>query len=237
MEIVVHLGAPFRRIRGNTAETQPIAFLVGQLTECFVLQHAGPARVMGVRFMPAGTAPFLPFRLSDIQNEEVSLESLWGSAGRSLQDEVVNALSDDDRIRIFEDFLLTRFGEPEFDPRIDMAVGLIQSNEGRCSVTEISELLGWSPRHLERQFLSRIGIGPKTLVRTIRFQTLLKLIRTSSPPEWSTLALDCGFFDQAHLIREFKRFSGESPQAFFSQDYALHEFFATYDGMSDLSNT
>src|SRR5262245_4958236 len=68
MEIVIHLGTPFRRIRNNGSLIQPTAFLVGQLTECFVVEDAGPARVMGVRFRPAGTAPFLPFALSEIQN-------------------------------------------------------------------------------------------------------------------------------------------------------------------------
>src|SRR5215468_10819363 len=64
MEIVIHIGAPFRRIRNNASRTQDGAFLVGQLTECFVLENNSSANVMGVRFKPAGTATFMPFALS-----------------------------------------------------------------------------------------------------------------------------------------------------------------------------
>src|SRR5262245_13470873 len=75
MEIVIHIGAPFRRVRNDSIRTQPTAFLVGQLTECFVLENSSSAYVMGVRFKPAGTAIFMPFDLSEIQNEEMTLES------------------------------------------------------------------------------------------------------------------------------------------------------------------
>jgi AraC-like DNA-binding protein len=226
MEIVIHIVAPLRRIRNSVARTQAPAFLIGQLTECLVLEDTSPAHVMGIRFKPAGTTPFMPFDLSEIQNDEVTLEGLWGSMGRSLQDAMIDAKSDDDRIRMIERFLLDRFRREDVDPRIEDAVSLIENRQGRITVSEISEHVGWSPRQLERQFSRKIGIGPKGLIRTVRFQTLLQLARSGSPREWVTLALDCGFFDQAHLIREFKRFSGEAPEVFLGQDYTLYEFFA-----------
>jgi AraC-like DNA-binding protein len=237
MEIVIHIGAPFQRIRNNASHTQAAAFLVGQLTECFVLENNSAANVMGVRFRPAGTAIFMPFDLSEIQNEEITLESLWGGAGRSLQDIVIDAKSDDDRIRAIERFLMERLRPERLDARIGKAVRLIEHRRGRIAVSEISARVGWSVRQLERQFLNRIGVGPKALLRTLRFQTLLQLARSGTTPDWASLAVDCGFFDQAHLIHEFRRFAGEPPEVFLGQDYTLYEFFALYEAMSDFSNT
>ena len=232
MEIVIHVGRPLRRIRNNRARRQDTAFLVGQLTECFVLEEAAPAHVLGVRFKPAGTSALLHFDLKEIQNEEVTLESLWGSTGRSLQDAVLNASSDGDRIRILESFLLQRLRGRDIDRRIGAAVRLMEVNPGSLTVAEISERVGWSARQLERQFLRNIGIGPKALLCTLRFQTLLQLAHHGADPDWAALALECGFFDQAHLIREFKRFSGEAPEVFLGQDYSLYEFFALYRAVS-----
>jgi AraC-like DNA-binding protein len=181
MEIVIHIAAPFRRIRNNVARTQATAFLVGQLTECFVLEDASPAHVMGIRFKPAGAGVFIPFDLSEIQNDEITLECLWGSPGRSLQDAVINARSDEDRIRLVERFLIRRLRGERHDPRLDEAVRLIENHPGRITVYEISKRVGWSPRQLERHFSWRIGIGPKALIRTMRFQALLQLARSGPP--------------------------------------------------------
>jgi AraC-like DNA-binding protein len=219
------------------SHTQATAFRVGQLTECLIVEDSASAHVMGVRFKPAGTSLIVPFDLSEIQNEEITLECLWGSTGRSLQDDLINAKSDDERMRLFESFLLRRSDGGALEPRIAEAVTLIERKQGRIAVTEISERVGWSARQLERQFLWRIGLGPKAFSRTIRFQTLLQIAKSGSRPDWAALALDCGFFDQAHLIREFKRFSGEPPEVFLGQGYTLYEFFALYEAMTDFSNT
>jgi AraC-like DNA-binding protein len=229
MEIVMHIGAPFRRVRDGVVQAQPRAFLVGQLTECFLLEQQGLVHVMGVRFTPAGTSAFMPFDLSDIQDEEVTVEELWGARGRSLQDAVINANSDDDRVRVVERFLLGQLSGRDLDDRLEEAVRIIQRNQAGTTVARISERVGWCERHLERQFMRKIGMSPKALLRTVRFQNLLQLARSGAATGWASLAVDCGFSDQAHLIREFKRFSGEPPETFLRRDHALYEFFATHD--------
>jgi len=228
MEIVIHLGAPFRRVRGAVGQTQAGAFLVGQLTECFLVEQRGFVHVMGVRFTPPGAAAFLPFDLSEIQDEEVTVEELWGSRGRSLQDAVSNAISDEERVRVVEKFMLGRFPGCAFDERLEEAVRLIQRQEAGTTVAGISKRVGMCERQLERQFLRRIGMSPKALLRTVRFQNLLQLASSGAATDWAALAFDCGFSDQAHLIREFKRFSGEPPEMFLRRDHALYEFFATH---------
>jgi AraC-like DNA-binding protein len=229
MEIVIHIGTPFRRVRDSVVQTQSKAFLVGQLTECFLTEQRGFVHVMGVRFTPPGAAAFMPFDLSDIQDEEVTVEELWDARGRSLQDAVTNANSDEERLRVVEDFMLRRFSGRDFDDRLEEAVRIIQRNHAGTTVAGISKRVGLCERQLERQFMRKIGMSPKALLRTVRFQNLLQLARSGAGTDWASLAIDCGFSDQAHLIREFKRFSGEPPEMFLRRDHALYGFFAAHD--------
>jgi AraC-like DNA-binding protein len=226
MEIVIHVGAPFCRVRDGVARTQSTAFLVGQLTGCLLLEPRGRVQVMGVRFTPSGTSAFLPFDLSAIQDEEVTVDELWDAHGRSLQEAVTNAGSDEERVRLVERFLLGRLSSRNVDHRLDEAVRLIQRNEPGTTVAGISRRVGLCERQLERLFLRKIGLNPKALLRTVRFQNLLQRARTGAARGGATLAVDCGFSDQAHLIREFKRFAGEPPEKFLGRDHALYQFFA-----------
>jgi AraC-like DNA-binding protein len=229
MEMVIHIGAPFCRVRDAAVQTQSAAFLVGQLTGCLLLEPHGFVHVMGVRFTPPGTSAFMRFDLSGIQDEEVTFEELWGARGRSLQDAVIHAPSDEERVRIVENFLVGQFSGGEYDARLEQAVRIIQRNQSGTTVAGISKRVGLCERQLDRQFMRKIGMSPKALLRTVRFQNLLQLARSGAATRWASLAADCGFYDQAHLIREFKRFSGEPPETFLRRDHALYEFFAAHD--------
>ncbi|WP_322752369.1 helix-turn-helix domain-containing protein [Frankia sp. Cas3] len=73
---------------------------------------------------------------------------------------------------------------------------------------------GWTPRRLNRRFMSRIGLAPKRFSRVRRFQRLLRAAGGRDDPDWARLAVDCGFYDQAHLINDFRDLSGLTPGAY-----------------------
>lgn len=237
MEIIIHLGTPFVRIRGARSEVQARAFLMGQLTESIVLRQSANSHVMGIRFTPQGAASFVPFHVDEIRNTALSLDNVWGKESRLLEDAVLNAASDSGRVAVIESFLSRKLSDRNRDRRIEAAVGRIETSQGRVSIEAIAADIGWSTRQLERRFLSSVGIGPKALARIVRLQTLLQTAGPSAPRQWPSIALACGFFDQAHLIREFKRFAGEPPESFFDAGHRLYEFFTAGVDMSDLSNT
>jgi len=82
---------------------------------------------------------------------------------------------------------------------------------GQARVAEVAERLGWSPRQLEREFRSGVGLSPKAFARIIRFQNLLRLVGEGTLREWTRLAHEGGYADQPHMVREFREFSGQSP--------------------------
>jgi transcriptional regulator GlxA family with amidase domain len=82
-----------------------------------------------------------------------------------------------------------------------------------------------SCRHLERKFKERIGMTPKQLCRNARFKHAYKQIEASQRKKWADMALTCGYYDQAHMINEFRYFTGASPAEFFKPSSPVPDFF------------
>ena len=87
----------------------------------------------------------------------------------------------------------------------------------RCRLTDVIPGLGWSPRKLISGFREQLGLPPKTVGRVVRFGHATELIRSEIAPTWGDIALRCGYFDQAHLIRDFHEFSGGTPTEFLAR--------------------
>jgi AraC-like DNA-binding protein len=88
---------------------------------------------------------------------------------------------------------------------------------------EVARLVGLSQRRFITLFKEEVGITPKLFSRVRRFQRALVLIRRSAAPNWPALALECGYFDQSHLIRDFLAFSGFSPNEYFARQRTFAE--------------
>lgn len=211
IEWIFHLGTPFRRCINGDWEVQPRSFVVGELTRFILLQATGPTATMGVRFRPGGAYRFLPAPLHLLTDETVRTDDVWGDDGKYLEEAVLEAASDAARKDLIESFLLRRLRVTAPRHRFDAAVGEIMSSRGQTRVDRLADRIGWSPRHLEREFRVSAGLSPKSLARIIRFQNLLQLVGESQLRNWATLAVASGYSDQPHMVREFREFCGQSP--------------------------
>jgi len=107
------------------------------------------------------------------------------------------------------------------DAAITHAVSLIEQSAGAVRMDQLTRAVNLSPRQFDRRFLAAVGLPPKAFARVIRFQAVLAAYRNDDFPRWADLALDCGFYDQAHLANEFRHFAGAPPTAFFRDPSAL----------------
>ena len=87
-----------------------------------------------------------------------------------------------------------------------------------CTVADVSREIGWSRRWLSQAFAEQVGITPKRYCRLVRFQHVVREIASQRSADWAGIALACGFFDQAHLVHEFRAFSGLSPETFLASE-------------------
>jgi len=236
VEMILNFAEPFRQHESGVAHHQPKQFVVGQMERHLVIEPTGGVDLLGVRFRPAGAFPFLRFPMSELTGRIEPLSAVVGPIAR----EVCGRLADArpaDRIRVLEGILLRRLGDARHDQvDVEAAVSHILRSAGRTAVSALA-VLGTGERQLERRFRERVGLSAKRLSRIIRFQSTFRAAERGAVASGAELAAACGYYDQAHFIREFRQFSGESPAAFLERIAPLTAAFTRKDRASDSYNT
>ena len=180
-----------------------------------VIDTAEQTSVLGVHFRHGGAFPFLGHPLSELRDLHVSIDVLWGAAGVDLRNRVMEAGTPDAKFRVLERILLARArGCLTRNPAVEFALKQFHNISSVGSTSSVIGQIGMSKRRFIQIFDERVGLTPKLYCRVRRFQDALRLIATGREVEWADLALDCGYFDQAHFIHDFKNFSGLNPLAY-----------------------
>jgi len=190
----------------------------GPHSRFFLLDTTRRQRLVGVHFKPGGAFPFVPPPLVELRNAEVALDGLWGRLARELRDRLDEAATDDERFAIVERVLLQQGrGRMEHHPAVRFALREFTRVPHVRTVADVSEAVGLSQRRFIELFNEQVGLTPKVFCRIRRFQRAIRRAHRSRLVNWSELAVDCGYFDQAHLIHDFQAFSGLTPSAWAAQ--------------------
>lgn len=188
------------------------AVVTGAQSRYFVLESSQQASVVGVHFRPGGAAPFFQLPLGEIMDQHVSLEDLWGKAAHELRERLQDAKTPASLFALLEAALLERLRElPPTYRLVVEAMERISACPTSMRVREVSDSTGYSQKRFIRLFHSQVGLTPKLFGRVQRFQWLLDQINNGTNVDWARVALDAGYFDQSHMIRDFRAFSGVSP--------------------------
>ena len=191
------------------------AIVTGAQSRYFVLETSQQSAVAGVHFRPGGAYPFLGLPLGKIMDGHVGLEDIWGQQAFELREQLQEAQTSSMLFAVLETALLERLQEPtaSYLAVVD-AVGQISAGPSISRIRQISDSTGYSPKRFIRLFHDAVGLTPKLFCRVQRFQMLLDGIVGGGHIEWSRAALDCGYCDQSHMIRDFRAFSGLTPLAY-----------------------
>jgi AraC-like DNA-binding protein len=199
-------------LRPNSCRTFGGAVFCGPSSEPSVLETAQQSSLMGVHFKPGRAFPFFNLPLSELHNLRVSLTDLWGASAGDVREQLLTTQTVEARFRLLERVLLAQVSLPlRSHPAIVFALRRFQEAPHECTVSEILEQVGCSQRHFVRLFSREVGLKPKLFIRLQRFHRTLCKVGMQSQLDWTDLALDCGYFDQAHLIHDFRAFSGLTP--------------------------
>ena len=188
-------------------------WVAGPGTRAKFKRVTGIARMVTLRLKPGWSVPLLGVAASELTDRIVPLEDVWGRAGRELCGDLLAAKSRADVTDRVAWALALRAGHP-FDTASGQlarrAVRLLE--EGEVRVESVADRLGVTARHLRRAFTENVGIGPKEFARTVRLQRAVRMAATSC--DWARIAADAGYYDQAHLIADFRQLVGLTPGAF-----------------------
>ena len=227
MEIVLHLAEPFAEVGPDgVARGQAEALLAGQLIAPIALMPRGPADVIGIRFRTEAARSVLGFSAESATGR---VEPLGGTLGRlagALKDATTQRRKDATTPRRNEEMVealsavLMRFARGEPSAMVREAIRAL-ARPGGLPLRQLAGNLGVTLRTLERRVTEATGLGPKPLQRVLRFRNALRLLEQTPRGRWSGAAIRAGYYDQAHLIREFRAFAGMPPTTYFEVELPL----------------
>ncbi|MGH9948503.1 MAG: helix-turn-helix domain-containing protein [Pyrinomonadaceae bacterium] len=187
----------------------------GLRTEPITIPSGNGSAMMVIAFKKGMAAPFFPFPMDEIKNSVVDADLVWGSDFGNLRERLLDEKDIDKRFCLVEDFLLKKFAAKlNLNPCVEFAVGEMIERPDRISIAKMNAKIGYSQKHFGEMFRKQIGVTPKAYLRIMRFQKAVKTIDTADMIDWGTIAYDCGFYDQAHFINDFKHFSGFTPEQY-----------------------
>ena len=200
---------------GLLCERSPGSVLTGMSTRFHVIDTDEQAYAAGVVFRAGGTVPFAAPPAYELSDAEVPLDCLWGrSSVERVRDQVLSAASPDAALDSLEATLEQVWREKTAHPAVQYALRTFRADPAVARVREVTDEIALSPKRFIERFKADVGVTPKRYCRLLRFQRVVSHAHQSAPTDWAGLALDCGYFDQAHLIHEFREFSGLTPTAY-----------------------
>jgi AraC-like DNA-binding protein len=194
-------------------------------THCFVETPGAQAGIQ-LNLTPHGAHLLLGLPMHELTNRVVELDDLLGVEGQLLVEQLRDAPDWGARFELLDEALVRRLDAARpASPDVAWAWGRLVESRGRLSVGQLCEELGCSRKHMLRRFNEQIGLAPKTYARLLRFQRAVHLLGHRDGAHWADqreygagrqmcwgeIAFECGYFDQAHMNRDFRQFAGASP--------------------------
>lgn len=219
VEIIFHYEVPFYTWQDNNQFLQPENFAVSMMKQYSEIASSGKTGFISVRYFPWGAHHFFDEPIQNFLDQTINATKLWGNDSQKIVKELKSLTSLDQRFKSVEHFLLEKLRRyKKAEAKIDKAIKLIRKTKGLLTVEELCAVTGFSKKQLERKFVSATGIMPKAFSRVTRFLNLCQNLQEYKNKTLTQLTYECGFYDQAHFIKEFKTFSGFTPTEFFEKE-------------------
>lgn len=225
IEFIINLGDPHKVFPDSASEDYTLnqdCWVCGLQTNYILTEAVGESNLFGIRFKPGGIYPFFGFPVSEISDNIVEIELIWGRWVAQIREQLQEAPNTQARFHLLAEALLRRFvAEVDHWRGLKFAFSQLANAPQPVTVRDLSEQMGWSQKHLIQQFKKVVGVTPKTLSRIVRFHRMLHTIDPTQPVNWTDIAHQCHYYDQAHFNKDFQAFSGLTPSQYlaFRQKY------------------
>lgn len=218
MQMIFHYCERTTQIKANMEKyLQPHGMICGKNTVFSEVVAGGATGLIAVYFKPFGARDFFNLPMNEITGQSLAPEKLLGKEGRLLEEKILNASSDENRINFIEKFLKKRFyikNTYDFDI-VEECVNRIRNNKALNAVNGVAKDLYLSGRQLERKFSSIVGLTPKMFIRVSRLNRCIDLSSSQKNKNLTELAYASRYYDQSHFINDFKSLTGLTPKNYF----------------------
>jgi AraC-like DNA-binding protein len=216
MELIIDLvGGPkklYDREEHSRHASYQRCWVSGMQRQYIVIGTEPGSSMMGAHFRTGGAAPFFGFPISELSGAVVELDLIWKREILALREQLIETQSIDGKFDLLESYLV-RKAQSRLEPDKTISVALTALNSWpMVTLRDLASNLGLSHRQMLAHFDCRVGLTPKFTSRLMRFKKTLNVISSApAEPDWSDLAVDSGYYDQAHLIHEFQEFAELTP--------------------------
>lgn len=225
MELIFHYGDRYISNIADREELQNGAVIVGQIKTAISLQPTGNTGIFAVRFQPWGFYAFTGMPLHRLTETVVDARDIWGNDTRYVYEQLATA-AHNEKAAVVDKFLLKalrkqRDGTLHKVSVLSAILAQLHRHKGNIPVAHMAYNSNSSVRNFNRNVTEMTGLSPKVLARIIRLQSFLN-IHTEDATLTDTL-YRCGYYDQAHFIREFREIAGTTPNSFFKEENTMAE--------------
>jgi len=197
---------------------RPPAFVMGAHGTSVVLEGDCAPSYLEVVLGPLEAYRLLGLPMNRLSGDTVDLVEVLGADGRRLAEQLRDTPSWRRRFALLDRFLLGRLERgPRPSPEVGWAWRRLVATGGAVPIGQLAKDLGWSHKHLIARFTRQVGLRPKTAARLVRFDGVWRRLDQRRPLDWGQVAAEVGYADQAHLIRDFRQFTGTTPTEFLAQ--------------------
>jgi AraC-like DNA-binding protein len=226
LDLKINFGGPLRVYDADHAKplaTLSESWIVGLWNKHHIVDWPADMEHFGVSFKPGGAYPFFKLPLSELHNQVLPLDVIWGNFAAEIRERLYDAPTLQARFALLEQFLLTRlYASAGQLKAVQWAVTELDRSHGRLSIRILSEHMSMSQKHLITRFKQIVGCTPKELARLYRFAHILDGIDLAEPVDWTLITHQFYYYDQSHLVRDFREFTGYTPSHYLQLRRQLH---------------
>jgi AraC-like DNA-binding protein len=216
--LILGLGPEMRQLDGRDVSRtlwSHSAFVAGVDDTSAITEHDGVSYGVEVALDPIAATMVLGVPMDTLARRVVAVEDLLGRPGLELLERLQDAPGWAERFDVLDAELARRLANAVPPSRaVAWAWRRVVATEGRVEISRLADELGWSRKHLSARFRREIGLPPKVMARVLRFQRAVRLLEHGNGDPLGEIALDCGYYDQAHFNRDFREFAGSTPTEF-----------------------
>jgi AraC-like DNA-binding protein len=221
VDLTFNLAADELRVFANAADRVGMSFdgavVHGAQSRYFVLDARRDVHVIGVHFLPGGGAALLGVSAQELTDRHIALSDIWGARARTLREELLEAPTPAAKFAILERVMFEQYRDALLrsqrlvHPAISFALRGMRTAPTQLRIAQIQESTGYSSRRFTTLFTDNVGLTPKLYSRINRLRSVVERVAQGGERFWADLASEYGYYDQSHLTRDFREFSGVTP--------------------------
>lgn len=219
-------GVKLANFKGDSVDLDRI-FLMAQQEGFFSIDFNPDSYIVGVVFYAESFKKLFNIPMEEVKNTGIGLEHNLNTEYLELFDQLASLNKEEFIPQLFDQFWKKQLNNVDYSfTDLDKIIQHIRKTKGTTKMDQLAIDANLSNRSLQRKIKEITGVTPKTYSTVMRFKEVMNLIGSHQEIDWQDILYETGYFDQAHFIKDFKRYTGKTPSEFLKEDQNLSKFFS-----------